>query len=77
MNQSFLYSVEREYPVSINELWAAWTESEKLEAWYFPTSLKSVAGATKSEMHIGGVWSCGVDVEVHGFFDSLSHFLSN
>jgi uncharacterized protein YndB with AHSA1/START domain len=67
MRQALLYSVEREYPVVIDDLWAAWTESAKLEAWYFPTSLKSVPGATKSELHVGGLWTCGVDVAEYGF----------
>jgi uncharacterized protein YndB with AHSA1/START domain len=67
MSRAFLYSVERECPALINDLWSAWTDSAKLEAWYFPTALKSVPGATKSELHIGGLWSCGVDVAEHGF----------
>jgi uncharacterized protein YndB with AHSA1/START domain len=67
MTQAFLYSVEREYPVSIGDLWSAWTDSKKLEAWYFPTALKSVPGATESELRLGGLWACGVDVAEYGF----------
>jgi uncharacterized protein YndB with AHSA1/START domain len=67
MRQPFLYSVEREFPVSIKELWSAWTDPEKLEAWYFPTDLKSVPGATQSDLRVGGLWTCGVDVSEHGF----------
>jgi uncharacterized protein YndB with AHSA1/START domain len=67
MTQAFLYSVEREYPVSINDLWSAWTDPAKLEAWYFPTALKSVPGATTSELHIGGLWTCAVDVAQFAF----------
>ncbi len=67
MSSSFLYSVEREFPVSISDLWSAWTEAGKLEAWYFPTALKSVPGATRSQLQVGGIWSCGVDVAEHGF----------
>ncbi len=67
MTQAFLYSVEREYPVSIRDLWSAWTDPAKLEAWYFPTTLKSVPGATTSELHIGGLWTCAVDVAQFGF----------
>lgn len=67
MTQAFLYSVEREYPVSISDLWSAWTDPVKLEAWYFPTALKSVPGATKSELTLGGLWACGVDVAEFGF----------
>ncbi len=67
MTQAFLYSVEREYPVSIGDLWSAWTDPKKLEAWYFPTALKSVPGATESELRLGGLWACGVDVAEFGF----------
>ncbi|MEY3926426.1 MAG: hypothetical protein RIS16_377 [Actinomycetota bacterium] len=67
MTQAFLYSVEREYPVSISDLWSAWTDPVKLETWYFPTALKSVRGATKSELTLGGLWACGVDVAEFGF----------
>jgi uncharacterized protein YndB with AHSA1/START domain len=67
MTKAFLYSVEREYAATINDLWSAWTDPAKLEAWYFPTELKSVPGATKSELSVGGLWSCGVDVAEHGF----------
>jgi uncharacterized protein YndB with AHSA1/START domain len=67
MTQAFLYSVEREYPVSIGDLWSAWTDPKKLEAWYFPTALKSVPGATESELRLGGLWACGVDVAEYGF----------
>jgi uncharacterized protein YndB with AHSA1/START domain len=67
MTQAFLYSVEREYPVSIGDLWSAWTDPKKLEAWYFPTALKSVPGATESELRVGGLWACGVDVAEFGF----------
>jgi uncharacterized protein YndB with AHSA1/START domain len=67
MTQGFLYSVEREYPVSISDLWSAWTDPAKLEAWYFPTTLKSVPGATQSELRVGGLWACGVDVAEFGF----------
>jgi uncharacterized protein YndB with AHSA1/START domain len=67
MQHSFLYSVERQYPVSISDLWSAWTDPKKLEAWYFPTALKSVPGATESELRLGGLWACGVDVAEFGF----------
>ena len=67
MTQPFLYSVEREYPVSIERLWEAWTDASELEAWYFPTDLSSTKGATRSEVEIGGLWACGVEVPEHGF----------
>ena len=62
MEKTFLYSVEREYPVSIERLWRAWTDASELEAWYHPADLSSTKGATISELEIGGVWACRVDV---------------
>ena len=67
MTQAFLYSVEREYPVSIDRLWKAWTDATDLESWYFPTDLGSTKGATVSDLSISGLWSCGVEVPEHGF----------
>lgn len=67
MPQDLLYSVEREYPVSIDRLWKAWTDAAELEAWYFPTDLNSTKGATESVLEVDGLWSCGVDVAAHGF----------
>ena len=67
MAQQFLYSVEREYPVSIERLWKAWTDASELESWYHPTDLSSTKGATVSDLSIGGLWSCGVEVPEHGF----------
>lgn len=67
MTQPFLYSVEREYPVSMDRLWKAWTDATDLESWYFPTDLGSTKGATVSDLSISGLWSCGVEVPEHGF----------
>ena len=67
MTQPFLYSVEREYPVSIDRLWKAWTDASDLESWYYPTDLSSTKGATVSELRVGGLWSCGVEVPKQGF----------
>lgn len=67
MTQSFLYSVEREYPVSIDRLWRAWTDASELESWYHPTDLRSTKGSTQSILEIGGLWSCGVEVPAHNF----------
>jgi uncharacterized protein YndB with AHSA1/START domain len=67
MNQPLLYSVEREFPVSIQKLWTAWTDVEALDAWYHPAELSSVKGATSSELTVGGLWACGVDVPQHNF----------
>lgn len=67
MSQPFLYSVEREFPVPVESLWRAWTDASELEAWYHPTDLTSTKGATASDLTIGGLWSCGVDVPSHNF----------
>lgn len=67
MSQPFLYAVEREYPVDIASLWSAWVEAEKLEAWYHPTDLSSVKGLTVSDLRLGGLWSCAVDVPQYNF----------
>ena len=67
MTQPFLYSVEREYPVSVNKLWKAWTDATDLESWYFPKGLGATKGATVSDLSIGGLWCCGVEVPEHGF----------
>ena len=67
MTRQFLYSVEREFPVSIERLWEAWTDASELEAWYHPSDLSSTKGATVSNLDIGGLWSCGVDVPEHSF----------
>ncbi len=67
MTSSELYFVEREYAVSINQLWSAWTSPEKLEQWYSPTDLSVVPGSVVSENVVGGSWAVGVDVTEHGF----------
>lgn len=67
MKQEFLYSVEREYPVSMETMWDAWTEPSALEAWYHPTVLSNLPGSATSQTHLGGVWSIAVDVPEYGF----------
>ena len=62
MQPSLLYSVEREYSVPIEQLWRAWTDAAELEKWYHPVDLSSTKGATVSELKLGGLWSCGVEV---------------
>jgi uncharacterized protein YndB with AHSA1/START domain len=74
MTHPFLYSVEREYPVAINRLWQAWTDASELECWYFPTDLGSTKGATVSELTIGGLWTCGVEVPEQGI---TAYFFGN
>lgn len=67
MAQPFLYSVEREFPVSVSVLWSAWTDGSKLEQWYHPVDISSVKGATVSDLQIGGTWAVGIDVTTHNF----------
>lgn len=67
MSQPFLYSVEREFPVPVERLWRAWTDASELEAWYHPNDLTSTKNATASDLTIGGLWSCGIDVPAHNF----------
>jgi uncharacterized protein YndB with AHSA1/START domain len=62
-----LYFVEREYPVSIDRLWSAWTSPTELQEWYCPTDLSVVPGSIVSENFVGGRWAVGVDVSAHGF----------
>lgn len=81
MAQPFLYSVEREYPVSIDRLWKAWTDAADLENWYFPTDLGSTTGATVSNLSIGGLWTCGVEVPAQNmtayFFGKYTRIVLN
>ena len=81
MLQPFLYSVERKFPVSIERLWKAWTDAADLEAWYHPTDLSSTKGATVSNLEIGGLWSCGVEVPAHNmtayFFGQYTKIIRN
>ncbi len=67
MTQPFLYSVEREFPVSIHSLWRAWTDAAEIESWYHPVQFAAVNGATVSDLTVGGLWACGVDVQPHNF----------
>ena len=63
----FLYSVEREFDLPVEILWAAWTDPVALEAWYHPTELSVVPGSVTSDAVEGGAWSAGVDVPAMGF----------
>ena len=64
---NFLYSVEREYPVSISKLWDAWTDSAALQNWYHPVGLSCVPGTVENNSVVGGIWTVSVDVPDHGF----------
>lgn len=67
MEHNELYFVEREFDVSIDTLWSAWTSVASLEQWYSPTDLSVVPGSVVSENKVGGRWAVGVDVSAHGF----------
>jgi uncharacterized protein YndB with AHSA1/START domain len=63
----FLYAVEREYPVTIEQLWNAWVDADALEDWYHPTDLSVVPGSTTSDPTVGGWWTVSVAVPAYGF----------
>jgi uncharacterized protein YndB with AHSA1/START domain len=71
MTLSLLYSVQREFNVSIDKLWYAWTDSFALESWHHPVGMSCVPGSTQSEMKIGGLWSYAVQVPGR---ESISYF---
>lgn len=66
-----LYSVEREFSVSIDELWDAWVTPAKLQVWYCPTDLSVQLGSVISEAVVDGWWTVGVEVPQ---FDFVAYF---
>ena len=66
MKHEFLYSVDREVAVSIDTLWHAFTDTDALQAWYHPTMLNALAGATLSEPRVDGKWQCAIEVPMDG-----------
>lgn len=66
-----LYSVEREYDVSVERLWRAWTDATELERWYCPVALSVVPGSAVSEPHTAGMWGIAVDVPMN---DMVAYF---
>ncbi len=62
-----LYSVEREYPVTLSALWSAWVEADQLQQWYSPQILEIVPGSATSEAVVGGEWAIAIDVSINGF----------
>lgn len=66
-NSNFLYSVEREYPVSMSTLWNAWTDSSALQSWYCGTEFAVVPNSAYSDPVVHGWWTVGVDVSKFGF----------
>lgn len=63
----FLYSVEREFDATVDQMWHAWTDAAALERWYSPTVLRVLPGSVVSEPVVGGWWTVGVDVPDNGF----------
>lgn len=66
MNE-FLYAVEREYPVSIETLWDAWSDADSLQTWYHPVDLLCLPDSVENHSEVDGIWSVSVDVPEHGF----------
>ena len=62
----FLYAVEREYPVTVQQLWNAWVGPTALEDWYHPTDLTVVPGSVTSNPSVGGWWTVAVAVPEYG-----------
>ena len=71
MTLPLLYSVDREFNVSIDKLWHAWTDAQALEAWHHPVGMSCLSGATQSEMKIGGLWTYAVQAPGR---ESISYF---
>lgn len=75
----FLYSVEREFDATVDQMWDAWTDAAALEQWYSPTVLSVLSGSVVSEPVVGGWWTVGVDVPDNGFvayfFGKYSEFV--
>lgn len=70
-NFPFLYSVERQYEVPIEQLWQAWVDPRALEVWYSPTVLSVLPGSVENEAVVGGIWTVAVDVPMN---DMVAYF---
>ncbi len=62
MNNEPAYSVEREFDIPLEILWAAWTDPVALEEWYHGVGMTAVPGSMRSDPVVGGEWSVAVDV---------------
>ena len=71
MTERELYLVEREFAVSPDRMWQAWTEASQLEAWYHPAVLSIVPGSVTSDAVVGGRWALAVDVPMN---DMVAYF---
>lgn len=62
MSNEPAYSVEREFDIPREILWAAWTDPDALAVWYHGVGMTSVPGSVQSDAKIGGAWSVAIDV---------------
>ncbi len=67
MNTQPAYSVEREFDIPLEILWAAWTDPVALEAWYHGVGMTAVPRSVNSEAEVGGLWSVAIDVPEYEF----------
>jgi len=67
MNNEPSYSVEREFDLPLEILWAAWTDPDALRVWYHGVGMTSVPGSVQSDATVGGAWSVAIDVPELGF----------
>ena len=67
MNNEPSYSVEREFDLPLEILWAAWTDPDALRVWYHEVGMTSVPGLVQSDAKVGGAWSVAIDVPEHEF----------
>jgi uncharacterized protein YndB with AHSA1/START domain len=81
MTLPFLYSVEREYPTSIENVWNAWVDPEALAKWYSPTELSVLPGSVQNVAEVGGIWTVAVDVPAYNmvayFYGTYSEVVPN
>jgi uncharacterized protein YndB with AHSA1/START domain len=63
------YSVTRVLPHTPEVIWEAWTDADKLAAWYGPMGMQSPRESVKSDPQVGGFWSATVHVP----FDGSNH----
>ena len=71
MKMPFLYSVERQYETSIDNLWNAWVDPKALEIWYSPTQLSVLPGSVENVAEVAGIWTVAVDVPMN---NSVAYF---
>jgi len=71
MSEQPAYSVEREFDIPVDILWAAWTDPIALEAWYHGVGHATVPGSVNSDPQVGGLWSVGIQVPE---FDLVAYF---